>query len=531
MEKTILTYFRKIKLKVSKKYFQELLKSNPEYPSLLSIADTFEQLGLNYRIAEIKKVESLHFPLLIVPKSFQTLLLINTREEYSNQINDSDNIYYSINVNPAQAPINAKNRTHYYFELASRIIQLAMFSILCLSISWVIVTGSVFNTLMLLTSAAGLYIGLLLFAKDVGFDTQLVDKVCSYGKSASCNHILRSNASQLFGFAKVSDLVLIYFSCHFLFWLIPPLTHNTAILATVEVFTLSSLVSIPYSLYYQIKMRKYCVLCLGVVGALLLQNLLVFTFGVHASSISFNLATLFAIAFLALLFLLVVFKHYLKDYLHLPQARYNSLRVKNQLHIFLNQLQQKAPIPGDNLEMDSSFQIGLPEAPVVLTVVANLHCQACKEMHDKIKNLVNLFPTKLGCVVRLLPNEFGATAQDSAFKTFVGYHLHREDLKVPISEILDYWYKTKDIKQLTKRYPLKSVNNIVEFQHIINQYLKWAFEMEIRNTPSLFVNNFPLPQNYSVDDLLSIISPFSEMLYRNEINNQTMKSKYVSTKL
>jgi len=58
MEQAIIDYLKAMNIPVSAAYCKKLIRSHPEEPSLLSIADMLQQLGIRYRATRMEQQQS-----------------------------------------------------------------------------------------------------------------------------------------------------------------------------------------------------------------------------------------------------------------------------------------------------------------------------------------------------------------------------------------------------------------------------------------------------------------------------------------
>jgi len=67
MEQAFADYLTALNIPVSRRYFRKRIASHPDYPSLLSISDTFEQLGIPHGVAHLEKEQlgTLTFPYVL----------------------------------------------------------------------------------------------------------------------------------------------------------------------------------------------------------------------------------------------------------------------------------------------------------------------------------------------------------------------------------------------------------------------------------------------------------------------------------
>ena len=153
----------------------------------------------------------------------------------------------------------------------------------------------------LLTALIGLYLSILLVQKELGLHSKSLDKFCEASENNSCDDILNSKGATIFGVFKLSDVGIVYFSSIVLSIFLFSLTSESSNQLFYNLSVLS-LLFIPYSIYYQWRIiKKWCPLCLIVIGVLLIQGLLVLFF-VDISAV-FNsteiIVTLFSLVLLS----------------------------------------------------------------------------------------------------------------------------------------------------------------------------------------------------------------------------------------
>ncbi len=66
MEQVVVDYLKYLGIPVSEKYRKKIILSHPDYPSLLTISDTLEKLGIPSQIGRIEKrhLPKVEFPFL-----------------------------------------------------------------------------------------------------------------------------------------------------------------------------------------------------------------------------------------------------------------------------------------------------------------------------------------------------------------------------------------------------------------------------------------------------------------------------------
>jgi hypothetical protein len=105
MEQVLFDYLKLLNIPISKNYFRKQVASHPEYPSILSVADTLERLGIEHAVARIQQedLENLLFPFVLHLNrgQGQLLLIRNQREleKYRSDIEDWDGVVLVVEKN------------------------------------------------------------------------------------------------------------------------------------------------------------------------------------------------------------------------------------------------------------------------------------------------------------------------------------------------------------------------------------------------------------------------------------------------
>lgn len=130
----------------------------------------------------------------------------------------------------------------------------------------------------------------------MGLHSTLGNAFCSNNsEKKDCDAVLTSKGAEIIKDYKLSDFSLLYFSTLFLLTFI--LQTNQSIVYTL------SLVALPitiYSIYYQYKVvKKWCLLCLKIVGILWLQGFIALIVSDYKLNFKFKelVVVLFCISF------------------------------------------------------------------------------------------------------------------------------------------------------------------------------------------------------------------------------------------
>lgn len=80
-----------------------------------------------------------------------------------------------------------------------------------------------------------------------------------------------------------------------------------------------------------------------------------------------------------------------------------------------------------------------------------------------------------------------------------------EENKHNLKDVLDDWYLNshKEYTSFLAKYPIK--NKLLEQRFKLDIMNQWCDLAEVSHTPTLFVNGFRLPENYTVRELKHIL--------------------------
>ena len=104
MEKILSQYLRLLNIPISKQYCEKHIASHPDYPSLLSIADMLERLGIAYHAVRIKKqdLKQLPFPYLVQAKENGTLKIMAKQEDLKQVLHRKEKFSPFVHLNPEE---------------------------------------------------------------------------------------------------------------------------------------------------------------------------------------------------------------------------------------------------------------------------------------------------------------------------------------------------------------------------------------------------------------------------------------------
>lgn len=527
MEQIVAQFLKRLKIPVSSQYIETFLLTHPDFPSILSIADLFENLKLVHSITRInhEEIENLECPCLILPersgKGLISVLTSSNLRKVKSEIASQSLIVITVNPSIINSTDQQKSDFHQEnFKKWTEILLKATLIVLLGSLLFTI--DSIFDFSWAMTSISGVVVSYLIFSKDLGLKFDLIDKFCNSGKKSSCDEILKSEKSIVFGFLKFSDLIISLF-LHQLVVLGLFVLSNRPINELWPLFMGIALLSIPavlYSIYLQyVVLKTWCKLCLIVSGILILQfGMLIGNFFSDTTywSIEDLLGPiLFAIFYPIILSLTYLVRSRIQEFNTIYQRAVHSERIKNSPKVFYDLLKQqnKAHFSPLNHEL----VIGNPNAPIKIIIVSNLYCAPCKVQHEEVSRLVESNKEYLSVSIRFVKVNKQFNKDISSTQYLLQYwweNIYNTEKETSLTEqLIHSWFSEMNVESFASSHPLKELKVSNEVKAIAELQEKWIEETGVLKTPTIFINDYELPSLYTIADLQRILPDLAEYYF------------------
>lgn len=509
----MITYYG---VKITRKSVTEYLKPHPDYPSLKSVCNLFENFNVrNYplRIDE-NELFSMKDPFIAHLNSGQGLLVLIYK------IN-RDSVLYADSLKTRKSmktkdflekwsravilidPDHDSFENDYNDKVANSFIRDALIpfliAVFCLTIIYGIFENVSLNEqlkgyifpLLIITKSAGLFFSIFLFIHELDFRTKFADKLCHISTHADCDAVTKSRASKIFANITWADAGVTYFLTGLILIFIVP---NSTISG---IFPVLAALSLPYPifsiLYQWLKIKKWCPLCISV------QTILVAEFVILANS--FKLIYLTAgLIFSTIIILSVVFSiHLLVKLLYISEkekdnAKLDLQRLKRNPKVFLSQINiNEKIIISQNAQ---PLILGDKNAKVVIEVFLSFYCSACSE---KFKEILKLIDSNTKVKVQLI---FSPTNDENTIKLtkFILQKNKTQDSKEIISALRSWYEDDTKVKHhyfKDSKFEIDE-NEIDEFNKNSSVlFSKW----KITQVPTLFINGYPYPESFKLEDI------------------------------
>lgn len=348
----------------------------------------------------------------------------------------------------------------------------------------------------------GIVVGSFLLWFEIDQYNPTLQNLCTGGKKINCNSVLSSRyAKFLKGNVSLSLLSFSYFFAGFFLLLFTSFSTNTW--GLLSVFSLGTLPIILFSIYSQaFIIKQWCKFCIAIQLLLALEVLVVLLSISYSFLSNWNALALFGALFVFPVLVWLVLKPILLRSKEAVFYKRNLAKLKFNPDTFFGLLQKSRTIP----KVSRNFGIFLESEDAAYTVVkvCNPYCGPCAKAHPVLDTLYKEGKINLQII-------FTSTLSEDDFRTPPAKHLlalFEACNKTPEKtiEALDVWYsaKEKNYEIFSKKYPLKE--ELLKMQdENIKKMRQWCEQTKIQHTPTIFINGYELPEEYSVQDLKEIL--------------------------
>lgn len=507
-------YLRLLKIPVSFFQIKDSIVSNPTYPSLLAFVDGFKSVGAKAGAFEIeaKNLSLITFPVMCQTNDGEFYLVTGQDGEYINYINANGSsaktllsyflskwnnrvIYVESSFQKKQSP--ARNKL---FSLL--FITAALFCLCCAAFNILSEFTIYYVSYVILKLFGVIFCTLILFYEEMSFITK---RFCNGFKNGNCDAVLNSNGSKLFGIIPLSHVGFFYFSFTtslLLFDKSPQLLH------IVSLFSLVSILFIPYSIYYQKKIvKQWCALCLCVLIVLLLEFCFVFLFLKETNWFTldnriFNLEILKILQFFIFnAFALWLITKALNEYKKIKQRKQKYSALKYNDKVFYSLLKSNDQIDMKDISKLGIF-LGNNNSENLLLMICSPFCNPCAVAHGKVAALLN---QNLDIKVQIIFYVSDDIAISSTKAAAILFNMCEGAEESSIKNILAKWYhgnaesKENILKQnFCEEDLLKTMNTLSSMRN-------WCKKASVQYTPTFFFNGHEYPKEYEIDELKHFI--------------------------
>ncbi|WP_420552647.1 vitamin K epoxide reductase family protein [Tenacibaculum aiptasiae] len=364
-------------------------------------------------------------------------------------------------------------------------------------------TINLYTLAFLLLSVVGVITSIAIVKQELGLKTSIGNAFCSGADDKKdCDAVLTSKGAEIIKGYKLSDLSVLYFSGLALLTLAQ--ISNPAISYTI------SLLAIPvtlYSIHYQyVVVKKWCMLCLSIVGILWLQAatpLITHTFVTEFEPTNFVVfGIVSSITWLAWYYI----KPLVTEVTDLRKEKIENIKFKRNYTLF-ESLLKKSPQLNTQIQNSQEIVFGNPNSTLELTIVTNPFCGHCKPIHKHIDEILHRYSNNVKIKIRFNINT--DNTEDNAVKiTSRLIELYHEKGSEACLKAMDTIYDGENPEKWLQTYGACTQKELYIVE--LEREKTWCINNSINFTPEILVNGRSFPKEYNRTDLIFFIEDLEE---------------------
>ena len=506
-----------------KKGLQLILQSAPSFPSVLSVVQTCIYFGLDangYRanydallksempvIAHLKTNEGERFVLITrateenvryVDYSVGYHTIKETKEQFCTQWTRV------LIVSDRGSMIDRKRgecKFAKYIMPCGLCILAILFAILLRFMQPSPSEASSFAIILFLLKGFGTWITSQLIRHEVSPYYSPFDQFCHLYKSFNCEEVLRSKASKLLNVIPLSDTGYIYFVTGLSTLVLSLLLERENEILPI-LFCLS-VCCVPYTLfsalYQKFIVKKWCPLCLSVMGLILLEALL---FLIYPPKDILHIEVLPTLLILSssLIFAILtssVYHRLLQDEEDVFVSKLENMRLKRNPIVLMTVFNVR-----EHMKQFSAHSItigNLRSDTMTITTLLNPKYIPCKEVATEVIRMMKKFPARFLWQIRFDGIEAEEYHPMNQVQLYL-WELCRKETDDRIKlQIINDWFGRQSLLWLSKKYPINKISSdtIADFSTQCHENKL----LDISKVPAIWVDGKALPKEYAISDL------------------------------
>ncbi|AUC85680.1 hypothetical protein CW731_10450 [Polaribacter sp. ALD11] len=359
------------------------------------------------------------------------------------------------------------------------------------------------NIFYFLLSLIGIFISIAIIKQELGLETAIGNAFCSGGtEKKDCDAVLTSKGAELLKGYKLSDFSLLYFIILSFLTLVQIQNPNTSFIISVIALPITI-----YSIYYQyFILKKWCLLCLTIVGVLWIQSFFILLESNNFYKIGLNEV----FTFLIIATLTFLFWSFLKPILFevntLRKDKIKAFKFQRNFDVFHTMLNKSKPLE-TAIEVTNEVVFGNLNANLEIVVITNPFCGHCRPVHEVIENILLKYENEVKIIIRFYMNTENIENDGVTVTTRILEIYKNEGKQVCLKAMKDI-YKGMETNLWLKKWE-KCNEKEVQIE-ILKRGWNWCIENNINFTPELLINGKAYPKQYEKSELLFFIEDLIE---------------------
>jgi uncharacterized membrane protein len=529
---TIANLFGLCNIRATKSHIRKTLISHPDYPSLLSLAESLLEWGVGSEAvkgtvkdlseADCPAIAHLNNRIYVVLKGIRNnrVKLIHPTEGTMNMSMDDFSEIWSgvlLRVFPGKESKEIDYRSHRKNEWISKLQKISTFVGLPLLINTVFfysmahTSGLKILLPLGIGKIAGFIVCAVMVAGSIG-GSRVLKSICPTGKVADCSRVMASPAGKLFGI-PMAEWGLLYFTGGFMSIFLSLLTGR--IESSLYILGILAFLALPYTIfsiaYQAFVVRSWCWLCLVVQALFWFEFIVLYGFiSRRLGSAGWTLPLPIISGFGFVLLTWVALRPVLKSVNRADAAESEITRMRRRPEYIQAQLSRTDKTNMGRFPFE--VEIGPAAAPITLIEVVNPMCGHCAQPFNQLERLIKLGKGQIKGVIRFLvlskDDEMTDTEKMLDHEVAVGIlSLAEAGKREDVRNALSSWFSSnpdfsrRKFEKWRENYLTGIMIEHEKIADILSLHRKWAGECAINVTPTLFMDGLRLPPGMQVEDL------------------------------
>ena len=513
-------------IKITHDSVREFIKSDPDFPSLKSICNLFDNYGIiNYalRIDEKDLIE-IDRPFLahINDKGWKMILVYSLNRgrvlfadsmagKKIMEVKEFIKLWDGVIIITESG--SKTDQTDFSMKRADEIISKELIDFALILIFITILSGLLFNRpdlnekfrllsiSIIFTHILGLVFSILLFRNELKIKSSFTEKLCHITSNTDCEAVTNSRVSKIIGSITWAEIGIVYFSGGLI---ILSVINRIEAISLIKVLSICSIPYPVFSVLYQwLKIKKWCPLCLLVQSVLMFEFL--FLLSTPFAGVNISLFVLASLIFSTIFIMTMLNKYLIINKSERDDYRIKFLKLKREPELFLQELKKSTRIVLPKTDLLLTY--GDLRSDIEITAFLSPYCSACSSKFFEINDLIrkgSQFKIRL-----ILPNMKDEVT--SRLLKQICFYVETGS-KGESLILLEKWYRTdKNLKHTIFNY-LEMTEDCHGFNEMVSQNQELFRIGNIQRVPTILVNDFILPQMYTLDELKYHVNEIRELV-------------------
>ncbi|TDQ23955.1 vitamin K epoxide reductase family protein [Tenacibaculum caenipelagi] len=520
MKDTLITLVQKLlkknKIPFDKEELAFQIQSHPSYPSLHAITGVLDHFNIENVAADvpvnsetlsqlpncfIAQINKEHGQDLIVVERKGLDYVIHDSENKKNTLTETEfldlftGIIVAVEQTEANEQINTKSNT----------IKTVGFTFLTILASYYLYQSSTSwqNVAYFILSIIGIIVSVAIVKQELGLKTSIGDAFCSGADDKKdCDAVLTSKGAEIIKGYKLSDLSILYFTGLSIITFIQ--IANPVISYTISLLAIPATI---YSLYYQYAViKKWCLLCLSIVGVLWIQASVPILTKTYIDIFVSNDFVIFGLVTFSSWIAWNYIKPLVTNVHELRKEKIENVKFKRNYTLFDNLL-QKSPQLDTQLNNSKEIIFGNLNSNLEIVIVTNPFCGHCKPVHAHVDEILKRYHNNVKITVRfnINPEDKESDAVKITSRLLELYELKGE--KECLAAMDAIYGDEKPTNWLKKWGECKQKELYISE---LEKEKAWCKENAINFTPEILINGRSFPKEYNRTDLILFIEDLEE---------------------